>query len=116
MIPASGDVLQRPRCGDERPFVKPPLLIVTGTAGAGKSTLCARLAGTIPGAAAAGNAGTNAWLDARTTVWIEFNAALVAATRAIPAATVVDAGRSVEEVEHDVGHWIKTRLAGEPTR
>jgi broad-specificity NMP kinase len=30
--------------------VKPPLLVVTATVGVGKSTLCARLAGTIPGA------------------------------------------------------------------
>jgi len=42
--------LRCPQCGDERRFVRPPLLIVTGTAGAGKSTICARLAGTIPGA------------------------------------------------------------------
>ena len=50
MIPAVGDVLRCPRCADERPFVKPPLLVVTATVGVGKSTLCARLAGTIPGA------------------------------------------------------------------
>lgn len=50
MIPAVGDVLRCPRCADERPFVRPPLLVVAGTAGIGKSTLCARLAGTIPGA------------------------------------------------------------------
>ena len=50
LLPAAGAVLRCPRCGDERPFAKPPLLIVTGTAGIGKSTLCARLAGTIPGA------------------------------------------------------------------
>lgn len=49
-LPAVGDVLRCPRCGDERPFVRPPFLVVTGAAGAGKSTLCARLAGTIPGA------------------------------------------------------------------
>ena len=50
MIPAFGDVLRCPHCADERSFVRPPLLVVTGTAGIGKSTLCARLAGTIPGA------------------------------------------------------------------
>lgn len=50
LIPAVGDVLRCPRCADERPFFRPPLLVVTGTAGVGKSTLCARLAGTIPGA------------------------------------------------------------------
>ena len=49
LIPADRDVLRCPRCEDERAFAKPPLLIVTGTAGIGKSTLCARLAGTIPG-------------------------------------------------------------------
>ncbi len=31
--------------------MRPPLLVVTGPAGVGKSTVCARLAGTIPGAA-----------------------------------------------------------------
>jgi gluconate kinase len=50
LLPADGDVLRCPRCDDGRPFFRPPLLIVTGTAGIGKSTLCARLAGTIPGA------------------------------------------------------------------
>lgn len=50
LIPAIGDVLRCPHCGYERDFVKPPLLVVTGAAGIGKSTLCARLAGTIPGA------------------------------------------------------------------
>ena len=49
-IPPDGMALRCPQCGDERRFVRPPLLIVTGTAGAGKSTICARLAGTIPGA------------------------------------------------------------------
>ena len=49
-IPAHGAVLRCPQCGDERPFVRPPLLIVAGTSGAGKSTICARLAGKIPGA------------------------------------------------------------------
>jgi hypothetical protein len=51
LIPAVGDVLRCPHCADERPFVRPPLLVVTGPAGVGKSTVCARLAGTIPGAA-----------------------------------------------------------------
>ena len=50
LIPAVGDVLRCQHCADERSFVRPPLLVVTGTAGIGKSTLCARLAGTIPGA------------------------------------------------------------------
>ncbi len=50
LIPAHGTVLRCPQCGDERRFVRPPLLIVTGTSGAGKSTICARLAGRIPGA------------------------------------------------------------------
>jgi dephospho-CoA kinase/DNA-directed RNA polymerase subunit RPC12/RpoP len=49
-IPARDTVLRCPQCGDERRFVRPPLLIVTGTPGAGKSTICARLAGKIPGA------------------------------------------------------------------
>lgn len=50
LIPAVDEVLRCPNCGDERPFVRPPLLIVTGTVGIGKSTLCARLSGTIAGA------------------------------------------------------------------
>jgi hypothetical protein len=50
LIPVVGEVLRCPHCADERPFVRPPLLVVTGTAGIGKSTLCARLAGTIAGA------------------------------------------------------------------
>lgn len=50
LIPAVGDALRCPTCRDERPLQRPPLLIVTGTSGIGKSTLCARLAGTIPGA------------------------------------------------------------------
>jgi DNA-directed RNA polymerase subunit RPC12/RpoP len=49
-IPARGTVLRCPQCGHERRYVRPPLLIVTGTPGAGKSTICARLAGRIPGA------------------------------------------------------------------
>jgi broad-specificity NMP kinase len=50
LLPAVGDVLRCPHCANERPFVRPPLLVVTGAAGIGKSTLCAQLAGTIPGA------------------------------------------------------------------
>jgi predicted ABC-type ATPase len=50
LIPAVGGVLRCPRCNNERPFFKPPLLVITGAAGVGKSTLCARLAGTIPNA------------------------------------------------------------------
>ena len=195
MIPAVGDVLRCPRCGDERPFVKPPLLDVTGTVGAGKSTLCARLAGTIPGAVfldadihaedlvgvvppnedypafwrsmmrlahelaqnnvvvvyfstmlpeqVLANTDVLGYFDsvhflclncpadvlrtrlarrvgldavgsdavaAATKVWLDFNRALVAAASDLPTATVVDAGRPVDQVEHDVRHWIKTRL------
>jgi gluconate kinase len=50
LLPAVDGVLRCPYCADERPFVRPPLLIVSGTAGSGKSTVCDRLAGTIPGA------------------------------------------------------------------
>jgi predicted kinase len=50
LIPAVGNALQCPHCADQRPFVRPPLLVVTGTAGIGKSTVCARLAGKIDGA------------------------------------------------------------------
>jgi gluconate kinase len=47
-VPAHGGVLRCPQCEDERAFFRPPLLVVTGTSGVGKSTICARLAGTIP--------------------------------------------------------------------
>jgi predicted kinase len=50
LIPAVGNTLRCPHCAGERPFVRPPLLVVTGTAGIGKSTVCARLAGKIAGA------------------------------------------------------------------
>lgn len=190
LIPAVGDVLRCLHCADERPFVRPPLLVVTGAAGAGKSTLCARLAGTIPGAVlldadifaedlisvvapnhdypafwrsmmrlahelAQNNVvvvyfatmlpeqvltnsdvltyfdsahflclscppevlrgrltrrdGSGA-VNARIDVWLEFNAALAAATSEIPTATVADAGRTIDGVEHDVRHWINTQL------
>ena len=49
-IPAHGTLLRCPQCGDERSYVRPPLLVVAGPSGAGKSTICARLAGKIPGA------------------------------------------------------------------
>jgi gluconate kinase len=45
-----GDVLRCPICAHQRSFVRSPLLVVTGAAGVGKSTICARLAGTISGA------------------------------------------------------------------
>jgi gluconate kinase len=190
LIPAVGGVLRCPHCADERPFVKPPLLVVTGTAGVGKSALCARLAGTIPGAvlldadihaedlisvvspnedypafwrsmmrlahelaqnhvvvvyfsvmlpeqvlansdvlsyfASAqflcltcqpdvlrvrlarreGKAVGPAIVDA----WVDFNRALVAAASELPTATVLDAGRTIDEVEHDVRDWIDTQL------
>lgn len=51
LIPAVRGVLRCPHCADVRSFVRPPLLVITGPAGVGKSTICARLAGTIPGAA-----------------------------------------------------------------
>ena len=183
-------MLRCPHCSDERPFVRPPLLVVTGTAGVGKSTLCARLAGTIPGAVlldadilaedlisvvppnhdypafwrslmrlahelaqnkvvvayfstmlpeqVLGNSDVLSYFDsvnflcltcspdalrarlarrdgtgaatARIAVWLEFDSALVAAANAIPTATVIDAGRTVEQVEHDVRHWINAQL------
>ncbi|TMM18893.1 MAG: hypothetical protein E6G01_03015 [Actinobacteria bacterium] len=192
MIPAVGDVLRCPHCADERPFVRPPLLVVAGTAGIGKSTLCARLAGTIPGALLldadilaedlisvvspkqdypafwrsmmrlahevaqnnvvvvyfstmlpdqvlangdvltyfdsvhflcltgpadvvrarlASRDGSGA-LNARVEVWLDFNGALLAAASEVPTATVVDAGRTVGQVEHDVRQWISTQLQG----
>jgi broad-specificity NMP kinase/DNA-directed RNA polymerase subunit RPC12/RpoP len=189
LTPAVGDVLRCPHCADERRFVRPPLLVVTGAAGVGKSTLCARVAGTIPGAILldadilaedlisvappnqdypafwrsmmrlahelaqnnvvvvyfstmlpeqllantdalnyfdsvhflcltcrpdvlrarlAGREGGGA--TARIKVWSDFNGALVEAASEIPTATVVDAGRTTDEVEHDVRDWINTQL------
>jgi hypothetical protein len=190
LIPAVGDVLRCPHCADERPFVRPPLLIVTGTVGVGKSTLCARLAGTIPGtvlldadihaedlisvappnhdypafwrsmmrlahelaqnnvvvvyfsvmlpeqilansdvlsyfqsvhflclscppdvlrARLARSAGSSA-VTTPVEVWLDFNEALVAAASKVPTATVVDAGRTTDQVEHDVRQWIDARV------
>jgi hypothetical protein len=43
-------------------------------------------------------------------VWIDSDGALMTAAREIPTATVVDAGRAIDVVEHDVRHWIDTRL------
>jgi hypothetical protein len=165
-------------------------LFVTGTAGIGKSTLCARLAGTIPGAVvldadvfaedlisvvppnrdypafwrsmmrlahelaqndvvvayfstmlpeqvlANGDVlgffesvhflcltctsdvlrarlgyrdGTDA-PRAHIELWLDFDRALVAAANDVPTATVLDAGRTVDQVEHDVREWINTQL------
>jgi broad-specificity NMP kinase len=189
LIPAVGDVLRCPRCADVRPFVKPPLLVVTATAGVGKSTLCARLAGTIPGAVLLdadvhaedlvsvvppnedypafwrsmmrlahelaqnnvvvvyfstmlptqlfANRDALGYFESvhflcltcppdvlrarlarrvgslpvtRAEVWVEFNDALVAAASEISTATLLDAGRPVDEVEPDVRGWINARL------
>ena len=46
---AERDELSCTHCGARRSFIKPPLFIVTGAAGSGKSTACQRLAGTIDG-------------------------------------------------------------------
>lgn len=191
-LPVFGDILRCPRCAAEHPFVRPPLLVVTGTAGIGKSTLCARLAGTTPGALVldadilaedlisvvppnedyqafwrsmmrlahelaqnqvavvyfstmlpeqllandevlgyfesvhflcltcppdvlrarlARRDGTDA-ATARIGVWLDFENALVAATNQVPTATVIDAGRTLDQVEDDVRHWINGRLRG----
>jgi energy-coupling factor transporter ATP-binding protein EcfA2 len=190
LIPAVGDVLRCPHCADEHPFVRPPLLVVTGTAGIGKSTLCARLAGTIPGAvlldadvfaadlisvvppnldyaafwrsmmrlahelaqnnvvvvyfsvmlpeqvlvnsdvlsffdsvrflcltcapdvlrARFAGSGGNTVATNRIELWLDFNDALAAAASELPTATVVDASRSKDQVEHDVRYWINTQL------
>jgi len=195
LIPAVDDVLRCPHCADERPFVRPPLLVVTGAAGVGKSTLCARLAGTIPGAVLldadvfaeelisvvppnqdypafwrsmmrlahelaqnnvvvvyfstmlpeqllantdalnyfdsvnflcltcppdvlrarlagreGGGATASIKVSSRINVWRDFNGALVEAACEIPTATVVDAGRTTDEVERDVRDSINTQL------
>ena len=190
LIPAVGSVLRCPHCADERPFVKRPLLVVTGAPGVGKSTLCARLAGTIPGtvlldadihaeefvsvvspehdypafwrsmmrlahelaqnnvvvvyfavmlpeqilanrdvlgyfdsvhflcltcppavlgARLAGREG-EPLATARVEVWLDFDRTLVAAAKEMPTATIVDVGRTLDEVEHDVRGWIIAQL------
>ncbi len=186
LIPAVGVVLQCPHCRHERPFARPPLLVVTGTSGVGKSTLCARLAGTIPGAVLLdadvhaedlvsvvppnqdylafwrsmmrlaheiaqnnvvvvyfsvmlpeqilGNVEVLDYFDSvhflcltcppdvlrarhdgrvpltpRIQRWVDFNGALMAAAREVRTATVVDASRTVDQLEQDVRHWIKAR-------
>ncbi len=186
-IPPVGGVLRCPHCDDERPFIRPPLLIVIGTPGIGKSTLCARLAGTIRGAILLdtdilgadlisasnddypafwrtwmrlahelaqndvvvvyfavmlpeqilANADLLSYFDsvhflcltcppdvllarrtgrdprrgaARIDWCVEFNSTLVAAASEIPTATVIDAARTADEVEHDVRHWIEAQL------
>jgi hypothetical protein len=189
LLPPVGDVLRCRNCGDERPFVRPPLLVVTGTAGVGKSVLCARLAGTVPGAlfldadilaadiasVVSPNADYPAFWGSlmrlahelaqnnvvvvyfavmlpeqvlanddlvgyfdsvhflcltcppdvlrsrladrepgpgigRAEVWVAFDQALVAAASEMPTATVLDAGRAVDDVEHDVRRWIDAQL------
>jgi predicted kinase len=189
LIPPIGDVLRCPHCADERQFARPSLLVVTGTVGIGKSTLCARLAGTIPGAVlldadifaqdlvsvvppnddyaafwrsmmrlahelaqnnvmvvyfsvmrpeqvlansdilgyfhsvnflcltcspsvlrarlARREPGAN---PARFERWVDFNSALAAAASDIPTAEDLDAGRAVDQVEHDVRDWIQSHL------
>jgi hypothetical protein len=44
--------------------------------------------------------------------WVDFNEALVAAARQIPTATVVDAGRTVDQLEDVVRLWIDRQLGG----
>jgi hypothetical protein len=190
LIPAVGVVLRCPHCRHERDFVRPPLLVVTGTSGIGKSTLCARLAGTITGAVLLdadvhaedlisvvspnqdypafwrsmmrlaheiaqnnvvvvyfsvmlpeqilGNAEVLNYFDSAHFLclacppdvlrarhagrvesgpltpaverWVDFNGALMAAASEVPTATVVDAGRTVDQVEQDVRHWINSHL------
>lgn len=43
----AGSVVVCPECGERRPFLRLPLLIVTGASGAGKSTVCNRLLGRV---------------------------------------------------------------------
>ena len=44
--------------------------------------------------------------------WVDFNGALMAASSEVPTATVVDASRTVDQVEQDVRNWIKTHGRG----
>jgi hypothetical protein len=49
-------------------------------------------------------------------VWLDFDAALVAAASATPTASVVDAGRTMDVVEDDVRDWINTQIRWRPVR
>ncbi len=49
-LTVDGESLRCEHCGAGRAIYRPPLLVVTGAIGAGKSTICQRLAGTIDGA------------------------------------------------------------------
>lgn len=53
---------------------------------------------------------------ARIDVWLDFDAALVAAASATPTASVVDAGRTMDVVEDDVRDWINTQIRWRPVR
>ena len=46
-VDPTGPVVICPECGKRRPFVRLPLLVVTGASGAGKSTVCNRLLGRV---------------------------------------------------------------------
>jgi hypothetical protein len=43
-------------------------------------------------------------------VWVDFDRVLATAASELPTATVVDAGRGIEDVEHDVRQWINMHL------
>jgi hypothetical protein len=47
---------------------------------------------------------------ARGEVWTNFNSTPLGTASETPNATIVDAGRTTDEVEHDVRHWIDTQL------
>jgi hypothetical protein len=51
-------------------------------------------------------------VSSRIKVWRDFNRALVEGASEIPTATIVDAGRTTDEVEYDVRDWINTQLHG----
>lgn len=42
--------------------------------------------------------------------WVDFNSALAAAMSDIPTADVMDAGRSIDQIEREVRDWIKAQL------
>jgi hypothetical protein len=47
---------------------------------------------------------------ARTEVWVGFNDALIAAAKDVPTASVLDAGRTADQVGHDVRRGINARV------
>ena len=46
--------------------------------------------------------------------WLDFDRTLMAAANAVPRATVLDAGRALDQVERDTRAWIDAHRHGRP--